>query len=111
MASTNTTGVVEIVLFRAKPGVSDSQILEASAALQREVARFPAYVSRRLLKSEDGQWIDVVDWTSLAEAQKASQTILEQPVAQRFDALVETDSMRVLHLVPTQMYAAGATNQ
>ena len=105
MANTAATRTVEVVMFRAKSGAGDAQILEVADALQRDLEGFDGYISRRLLKSEDGQWIDIVDWTSLDEAQQASEAIMQRPSAERFMAAVDPESITMFHLAPLRVYA------
>ena len=106
MKDTTVTGVVEVVLFKAKPGVNDAEIGAVADALQRDVEGFPGYISRRLVKSEDGQWLDIVDWTGLDEAQRAAEAIMARPSAERIGELVEPESIQVLHLAPVRVYGA-----
>ncbi len=104
MDDTTGAGIVEVVQFKAKPGVSDAQIRAAAAALQRDVEGFPGYMRRRLFKSEDGQWLDIVDWTGLDEALHAAEAIMARPSAQSFMELVEPESINMLHLAPARVY-------
>jgi hypothetical protein len=99
-------GMVEVVQFKAKAGISDAQIRAVADALQRDVEGLPGYISRRLLKSEDGQWLDIVDWTGLDEALQAAEAIMARPSAQSFMELVEPASITMLHLAPVQVYRA-----
>ena len=105
MTNTAATRTIEVVLFRAKSGISDAQILEVADGLQRDLEEFGGCVSRRLLKSEDGQWLDIVDWTSLDEAQQASEAIMQRPSAQGFMAAVDPESIKMFHLAPVRVYA------
>ena len=84
MDDTTGVGIVEVVQFKARPGVSDAQICDAADALQRDVQHLPGYMHRRLLKSQDGQWLDIVDWTGLGEALQAADVIMARPSAQSF---------------------------
>ena len=95
---------VEVVFYTARPGVSDEQILAVSEALQRDVARCPGYIGRRLLKNEDGQWLDLVDWASLDAALAAADVIMERPAAREFMALVEPDTIRIMHFALQETY-------
>ena len=95
----------EIVLFKLKDGVLDAQILEASDALQRDLEGMAGYLSRRLLKTDDGQWIDLVEWESLDAAHHASEAIMPRPSAQRFMDLVDMPSVTVLLARPATAYA------
>ncbi len=104
MEDSTVTGMVEVVLFRGRAGVSDDQIRAAADALQRDVEGFPGYISRRLIKSEDGQWLDIVDWTGLDEALRAAEAIMARPSAASFGAVVEPASIKMLHLAPVRVY-------
>ena len=104
MDDTTGVGIVEVVQFKAKTGVSDAQIRDAADALHRDVEHFPGYMRRRLLKSEDGQWLDIVDWTTLDEALHAAEAIMARPSAQSFIELVEPESITMLHLASVQVY-------
>ena len=104
MDDTTGAGIVEVVQFKAKAGVSDAQIRDAADALQRDVEQFPGYLHRRLLKSEDGQWLDIVDWTGLDEALHAAEAIMARSSAQSFMELVEPESITMLHLASVQVY-------
>ena len=94
----------EIMLFKLKDGIGDAQILEASDALQRDVEGMDGYISRRLLKTDDGRWIDVVEWESLDAAHHASELIMPRPSAQRFMDLVDMPSVTVLLARPAKAY-------
>ncbi len=104
MEDTTRIGMVEVVLFKAKDGVSDAEIRAVADELQRDVEEFPGYISRRLVKSEDGQWLDIVDWTGLDEALHAAEAIMARPSAQSFMELVEPESITMLHLASVQVY-------
>jgi hypothetical protein len=102
------TRTIEIVLFKSQPGVTDDQILAVADALQRDVADLPGFLRRRLLKGDDGQWLDMVDWASLEEARQASAIIMQRPSAQEFDALVDGASLQVVHLEPRRVYGGAS---
>jgi len=91
-------------MFRAKPETSDTQILDLSDELQRQVEAFPGCIHRRLLKDGDGNWIDIVDWNSIEEAMQAAEAINGKPLAAQFGELVEAGSVKVLHLSPVRVY-------
>ena len=96
--------VLEIVTFKTKPGVSDAQVLSAADGLQREVERLDGYRARRLLKTDDGTWVDMVWWTTLEAAHAAAQTIETQPIAQTFMEIADAQSIRMLHARPVKEY-------
>ena len=105
MTSTTTqSDVLEIVTFKAKPGVADDRVLAAADALQRDVERLEGYLGRRLLKAEDGTWVDTVRWTSVDAAHAAFKLIESKPSAAAFMELTEAESIRMLHAQPVKDY-------
>lgn len=64
--------VIEWAPFRLRDGVCETELLEASSAIQREfLYRQPGFVRRELARSDDGLWTDVVHWASGEMAQAA----------------------------------------
>ncbi len=107
MTNAVSTKTIEIVMYRAKPEVSDAHLTELSDGFQRELDGFPGYIRRRLLKDDDGIWIDIVDWNSMEEAMRASEQINASPLAAAFGELVEGESVKVMHLSPVRVYAGN----
>jgi hypothetical protein len=99
--------VVQMFMFRAKSDVGDDQILDAADLMLRDVASYPGFTSSRFLKGADGQWVEILEWGSLAEAEAVLE-IAAQPSGQAFDALVEIESVRVLHLDLRRGYGRAA---
>jgi hypothetical protein len=60
-------------LFELRPGITETLLLDVSATLQREfLDQQPGFVQRQLVKSESGQWVDLVVWSSRAAAESAA---------------------------------------
>ena len=97
--------VLEIVTVTMKPGVTDAQVLAAADALQRDVEHLDGYVARRLLKTDDGTWVDIVRWTSMEAAHAAAQRVGTAPSAQALMEIADAERMRMLHARPVREYA------
>jgi hypothetical protein len=89
---------VEIVSFKAKADVSDEAVLKVVHATQNALQHYPGYIRRETLKNGDGQWIDIVHWRNLEDAQKAAETFNVDPSAAAFMEVVEVTSVNMLHL-------------
>lgn len=63
----NNHPTVEIVQFRLKPGVSEADFLAANEPVQADLQKTSGYIRREMLRNDDGQYIDLVFWNSLAE--------------------------------------------
>jgi heme-degrading monooxygenase HmoA len=84
--------VIEWAAFALKPGVAESALMEASRRLQEEfLDQQPGYLRRELVKEADGQYADLVWWSSLAAAEAAmAKTATSAACACYFD-LIEID--------------------
>lgn len=55
--------VVERASFRVAPGVTETDVLNASDVIQQEFLRHqPGFMRRELLRAGDGHWVDLVEW-------------------------------------------------
>ena len=107
MQMNDAGNVLELVLFKTNPGVTDAQVLAAADALQRDVEGLPGYVARRLQQADDGTWVDTVHWTTLDAALAAFKIIETKPSAQAFMEIVDPESIQMLHARPVRDYAPG----
>lgn len=96
--------ILEVVLFRAKAGVADEQVLHGSAQLQPWLEGAAGYLSRKLNKGEDGQWVDLVHWRTLAEAHQAAEQLMAEPSAAAFMAMIDPESITMLHVQQQQAF-------
>src|SRR5688500_6666042 len=103
--ATAVNDVLEIVTFKTKPGVADDRVLAAADALQRDVEPLEGYLGRRLLKADDGTWVDTVRWSSVEAAHAAFKLIESKPSAAAFMEITEAESIRMLHAHPVKEYA------
>lgn len=98
--------ILEVVLFRAKAGVADEQVLQGSAQIQPWLAGAAGYLNRKLSKGEDGQWVDLVEWRTLAEAHHAAEQLMAESSAAAFMSLIDPESVTMLHVQQQQAFGA-----
>ena len=56
---------IEIVKFKLKEEITDTQFIEAEQVLRdKEMNKFKGYIGRELYKCEDGQWSNIVRFDS-----------------------------------------------
>lgn len=56
--------IIEVVLFKAAPNVTDAQIATAAQALAPALAGRDGFI-RRELAHDGAQWVDIVHWCDL----------------------------------------------
>jgi hypothetical protein len=89
---------IEIVQFRLKADVQEADYLTANEAVQADLQQASGYISREMAKGEDGEWLDILHWNSLAEAQRAAEAFPTWPSAQKMAGLIDGDSIKMMHL-------------
>lgn len=94
----STAGTVEIVFLRLQPGADEDAFVRAARATTSDLRSMAGYSSRELLRSEDGQWVDIVHWSLRDQALAAAEQFPTLPSAQAFGSLMDGASIRMMHL-------------
>jgi len=85
--------VLQIVRFRAKPEVSDEEMLAVNERFQREVApSLPGLERREATRSEDGDWVLVLRYADMDHAAGGAARDTS-PVALEFMSKIDMSSM------------------
>ena len=101
----HTPPVVEVVLSRVKPGVTDQEVLEAADAIMDDVRSAGGFLRRELLKAGEGEWIDVIHWQSMEDAHRAAAMVMARPAAARLQGIIDGASVRMYHAHALRSYA------
>ncbi len=103
--------VIEWAPFKLAEGVDAAALLAASDVMQQGfLIQQKGFVRRDLVKTADGQWVDVVHWDSHQNAEQAMQEAMNNPVCFKyFELMVGVDhndpSMGVMHLRVMKSYS------
>jgi len=62
------------------------------------IGRLPGFLSRELLRGDDGLWVDLVHWRSKAEALAAAEAFGTMPEVAAFASMIDETQMTMLHL-------------
>jgi heme-degrading monooxygenase HmoA len=103
--------VLEVALFNVKPGLTDEAVIKAARAIQIDLEKFPGYLKRELFKGENHQWLDLVHWRSLDDAQSSAGQIMSGPNWPAFEAVINPDGGRMIHATPQVIYGSGDAAQ
>ena len=90
---------IEVVVFKAKAGVSDSQLQTAALAVTPILKEMPGFISREFGASEDGKYIDVVHWKDLPSAKAAAEKVMSIPKCGEFFGLIDQNQMQFMHFI------------
>jgi hypothetical protein len=96
----NNDYVVEVVLMRPRADVTDAELTAALDATAADIASLPGFVKREVLRDEKGQWIDIVYWRSMADAQQALALVGDKPEVQRMFTLLDESEAQMFHFSP-----------
>ena len=97
--------VLEVVLFKLKPGADDAAFVATSEAVMPDLRAMRGFIRREVFKDADGCWMDTVHWPHLDDAHRAAEVFLGLPCAQTLMALIDEPSMIMLHLEPIRSYS------
>lgn len=91
--------IVEIAQFKLATGIDEQGFLKEAEAVQEDfLKKQRGYIDRELLKDEGGQWVDIVHWKTMEEAQKAAEAIMKDPAALGFIQKIDPSSVKMFHL-------------
>jgi hypothetical protein len=86
------TEIIEWAPFQLKRGVREDALVDASQTLQQNFLQTrPGFVSRRLLRAPDGSYIDMVVWSSRADAEAAMTCAADSSACSAYFALMDAD--------------------
>lgn len=100
--------IIELVLFTLKDGYAPKQFLEAANASMADLRTMPGFLSRELMKNEQGQWVDLIHWNSLEKALAAAAVFPQMESAQPFMEMIEHAQTRMMHLEQLRSYEKEA---
>lgn len=89
--------VIEQVRFRARSPQAESRMAEAAWAAQPAIERLPGFVSRQFGRGEDGEWIDLVRWSSMEAARQAAELAGRDADIAAFFGQIDMQSVELRH--------------
>ena len=85
-----TNHVLEIARITLLDGVTEADLLAASTTFQADfVAHQPGFISRKLVRTGDGGFADVIEWETPEAAQAVMAAAKGSPAAGAFFALMD----------------------
>jgi heme-degrading monooxygenase HmoA len=100
----NQPNILEVVLFKTVKGTDEGAFLEAADAMMPELRLLRGFTRRELLRDKDGQWMDVVSWKSLQEAEEAMKKVMSHPACLKFFKMIDESSIKMMHFVQKRAF-------
>jgi hypothetical protein len=84
---------VEVIHFRMREGADEQEFIREDARVGREYTPYqPGFISRESAKNDEGDWVVIVHWENAEAAQASMEKFPNDPTAQRFIALMDSDT-------------------
>ena len=85
--------ILEIVKWKAKPNVSDKQMIEAVEAMVPDLKNLEGFKNQTLYKDNDNNWVDVYYWDSIENAHLSNERMSDKKSLQNLLELIELESV------------------
>jgi hypothetical protein len=90
--------IVEVSQFRLVSGTDEHSFMEAVDETQSGfLSQQDGFISRDLLRSDDGLWMDIVRFETAEAARAAFESFNGHPAAAAFESMLEPDSVSMSH--------------
>ncbi len=88
--------IIEVATFKLKPGVTPEAFRPFDQAVETQhIAKQPGFISRESAASDDGEWLVIVHWRSVADAEASMQSFSSAPAAAEFMAHLQPETMQM----------------
>jgi Antibiotic biosynthesis monooxygenase len=92
-----TDSVLEIVNFAVNPQVDEARFIAAAQEANGVLSAMPGFLNRRLVKTGEGHWMDILEWTDRESADRAAGRFHLEPGAKAFCAMIDMSSVAMAH--------------
>jgi len=93
----NSDMIVEVVIWKTKSNFTEEETLYKAKAVNKFVENQKGFISRNLSKNEQGEWLDLVYWNSIEDAQAAAKLAQSSEICQPFFDTIDMSSMKFYH--------------
>jgi hypothetical protein len=92
-----TKHTMETVTFKLNKGVSAEDFSTAATAITAYASGLSGFVMRRLSCTEDGLWIEHIQWETLADAQAAAAGIGSEASLADCMGMIDPETVAMYH--------------
>jgi len=96
--------IFEVNTFKLVEGADEAAFLAVAARVEEKLSEVDGYLCRQLMKTEDGNWLDLVAWTSADKAKAAlammQSVVMSDEALSPFFTLIDPESITMRHFSP-----------
>lgn len=93
-ASLVQSTIVEVATFNLKAGVTPDEFYVADQAVETQhVSLQPGFISRESAVSDDNEWLVIVHWRSIEDAEASMASFASAPATVDFMSKLDIDTM------------------
>lgn len=92
-----TKHVIETVTFKLNTGVSREEFAQAAIAMNAFIEAQPGFIARRLSCSENGEWIEHIEWMDMKTAKDAAALVGSAEVNKPALAAIDGSTVTIHH--------------
>ncbi|CAI1621888.1 antibiotic biosynthesis monooxygenase family protein [Serratia plymuthica] len=88
--------VIEVVTLKIKPGVSFEEFKKIDKAVEdQHVSKQPGFISRESAAGQNQEWLVIVHWRSVEDADASMNSFTSAPAAGKFMQSIDSASMKM----------------
>ncbi len=88
---------VELVIFKTKPEFSEAEVIKAAEAINPILNQLDGFISRKLALTEQGEWLDILYWTSNEKLEIAIDIVMANDVCKTYFDMSEEDTTKIIN--------------
>ena len=88
---------IELVIFKLINGSASNDFVAANEKLSEWLRNQPGFEFRNLSLQDDGSWVDVLQWSSMENAKRAAEKIMQELGNSPCMAMIDPDSVKMSH--------------
>ncbi|MEO1520716.1 MAG: antibiotic biosynthesis monooxygenase family protein [Cyanobacteria bacterium J06633_2] len=86
--------IVEVATFKLKEGITSDEFYAVDQAVETQhVSQQPGFISRESAVSDDNEWLVIVHWRSIEDAEASMASFSSAPATAEFMSKLEVDTM------------------
>lgn len=96
------TGAVEVTVFELRPEIEADEMMRRAGEAAAVLKACGGFVQRLVSRDESGQWLDIVQWDSMAALLNAEQASARSPEIDAFAAAMQPGALVLRQETPDE---------